>query len=151
MESNTEAKRPPWRPTLYRDEFVQQMLDYFNIDRASEIQTGEDGKVTLSNKFPTLSGFAWKIGVTRETLHDWATSGKHEDFSYTYQKCKAAQEHILTTGALHGLYNASFAGLTAKNLCGWRDRQDLEHSGAGGGPMQFQEVVRRLVDPENPG
>lgn len=129
--SETPEKRPVGRPTDYRDEYVQMMLDYFNPEAPGAIM-------------PLLSGFAWKIGVTRSTLHLWATAKddagnlKHPEFSDAYAKCRDAQEVVLATGGLTGAFNASFAGLTAKNILGWRDKQDLEHSGPGGTPMVFK-------------
>lgn len=130
--SETPETRPRGRPTDYRDEYVQMMLDYFNPEAPGAIM-------------PLMSGFAWKLGVTRSTLHLWATATdeagnlKHPDFSDVYERCRGAQEMVLTEGMLSGrMQNASYAALLAKNTFGWRDKQDLEHSGPGGSAMVFK-------------
>lgn len=141
--SETPEKRPVGRPSDYRDEYVQQMLDYFNPETHTSVKVDKEGKASIS-PLPLLSGFAWKLGVTRQTLHNWAherdEAGNYirPDFFDAYTRCRDAQEVILASGGLMGLYNASFAGLTAKNILGWRDKQDLEHSGPGGTPMVFK-------------
>lgn len=116
------------------------MLEYFDPDKACAV-TVEDGQVIMG-ALPLLSGFAWKLGVTRDTLHTWANAKhsdgtlKHAEFSDAYARAKEAQEVILATGGLRGAYNPTFAGLTAKNILGWRDKHDLEHAGPNGGPMK---------------
>lgn len=146
MDNHEEkgAANPVGRPPAYRPEYVQEILDYFNP--ANNVRA--DGKQTL----PLLSGFAWKIGVTRETLHDWATSGKYPEFSYAHGLCKAAQDCILITGGLSGDFNATFASLTAKNILSWRDKQDTALTGADGGAIQHHhEIVRTVHYPQKAG
>lgn len=144
------AANPVGRPTAYRPEYADALRAYFNADNALKVKLDAKDGLTTVNRFPTLAGFAVSIGVHRETLLNW--TNEHPEFFDAYKQAKDAQEDILVTGALHGLYNASFAGLTAKNVIGWRDKQDLEHTGAGGGAIQHHhEIVRTVHYPQKAG
>ncbi|WP_454056875.1 hypothetical protein [Cupriavidus sp. Marseille-Q8015] len=141
-----ESQAVMGRPTLYKDEYRQLLVDYFNIaverievidvptgkydDKGQPIMTTEHKPVL--NTFPTLTRFAASIGVTRETLHDWATAKnpdgtlRRPDFSYAYARAKDLQESLIIEGGMAGLYDTRFAGLAAKNLIGWRDQVDTK-------------------------
>jgi hypothetical protein len=136
-QGTTVAKHPGGRPTKYEDWMVEAMLTYF---------TKEVGN------FPTLAGFSASIGVSRDTLHDWATakdvSGnlRNPEFSYAYKRAKELQEENLVLGALTGKYNATFAIFTAKNVLGWRDKVEQEITGKDGGPLAGIQVM--FVNPD---
>ncbi|MFM0608716.1 terminase small subunit [Paraburkholderia sediminicola] len=146
-----EAKRAVGRPAKYSDDFIPQMIAYFNIEteRIEEVAVkGKDGlpvtdkegnvlmeKVVVKNKFPTLERFAARIGVTRETLHDWATAVHRDDgplkgslirpeFSYTYARAKDLQAALLQEGGLDGLYESRIVQFALKNLSGWKDQTE---------------------------
>jgi len=112
----------------------------------------EKGSEVVPVKFPTLARFAVMIGVTRETLHDWATSKnedeslKYPDFSYAYKKAKEYQEAILVEGALAGAFQANFSIFTAKNVLGWRDKVEQEITGENGAPL-LQGIQVTFVKP----
>lgn len=124
------------RPTLYRPEYPQAMLTYFQVEASHiEIVKVPDGKggvideeKIIVNKFPTLTRFAQMIGVSRDTMHSWATSVNKDgslsfpEFSDAYVRARDAQESLLTEGGLEGLYDSRFAVFTAKNLIGWKDQ-----------------------------
>ena len=139
-------KRPVGRPTVFQEEYTEQLLAYFDkepFERRSLLdkEGNEKGSEIVPNKFPTLARFATMIGVTRETLHDWATSKnadeslRHSDFSYAYKRAKEYQEAILVEGAMAGAFQANFSIFTAKNVLGWRDKIDQEITGADGAPL----------------
>ena len=133
------GKHPGGRPTAYRPEFCDEIVEYF------ERTTTDDGEAF----FPQFVGFAHSIGVTRNTLLNWCEV--HPEFLSAYQSAKGLQEQALVAHTLAGRFNATFAGLTAKNILGWRDRQDLEHSGPNGGPIPFSGITRTVVDPSEQG
>lgn len=134
------GKRPVGRPTDYRDEFVDELVAYFDIPVQSEVDVdvvGKDGKTAtekriITNTFPTLTRFAAKIGVTRQTLHDWATDKdadgalKRPEFSYAYARARDSQESLLTEGGMAGNYEPRFAVFAAKNLIGWKDQTETK-------------------------
>lgn len=142
----TEEKRPVGRPSVFKDEYVEQLLAYFDKEAYErkpllDKEGNEKGSEIVPNKFPTLARFATMVGVTRETLHDWATSRnedeslKYPDFSYAYKKAKEYQEAILVEGAMANAFHANFAIFTAKNVLGWRDKHETEITGADGAPL----------------
>ncbi len=91
------------------------------VNKKGEVVEVEERR---ANDFPTYAGFAAKIGVTRQVLHDWCD--KHPEFLYAYNKCKSLQEKFLVTNGLNGMFNSGFAIFTAKNVIGWRDKQQDE-------------------------
>jgi len=130
------GRRPVGRPTDYRPEFVAELIAYFDIEVRSVAEvdvTDKDGKTRTEktlvvNTFPTLTRFAAKIGVTRQTLHDWATAKDRDgallrpEFAYAYARAKDAQESLLVEGGMTGVYEPRFAVFAAKNLAGWKDQ-----------------------------
>jgi DNA-packaging protein gp3 len=140
-------KNPKGRPSLYKPEYCEQLIEYFNIPAYERLEvTDNTGQVkeikAIPNVFPTLARFACNIGVTRETLHDWATSTnedkslRYPNFSYAYKKAKEYQEANLVEGAIAGAYAQAFAIFTAKNVLGWKDKTEQELTGANGGPLR---------------
>lgn len=135
------GRRPVGRPSDYRPEFVAELISYFSIDVQSVVDVDvvdREGKTrtekkVVTNTFPTLTRFAAKIGVTRQTLHEWATdktedgAPKRPEFAYAYARAKEAQESLLVEGGMAGLYEARFAVFASKNLIGWKDQ--IETSG----------------------
>lgn len=140
-----EQKRPVGRPYEYRAEYADRLIAFCDPDAN-----------LAKSKLPLLARFAWDLGVTSATVYNWAHdknqdgSLRNPEFFAAYQRAKDAQQEVLAHGALNGQFNASFAALTAKNILGWRDKQDLEHSGPNSGPMQFESVSRNIVDPVDP-
>ena len=144
------------RPTKYRDEFVDMLLEFFSQSPTREVTVkdakGNETVQELPGVFPTLARFAVNIGVTTETLHDWATaknpdgSHRHSEFSYAYKKAKNLQEANLVEGTMKGAYNSTFAIFTAKNVLGWRDKIEQEITGKDGGPLAGIQVM--FVNPD---
>lgn len=133
------------RPSSYRPEYAQMLRDHFDIDAGYDTEAENSKGVMQSVRhaadFPTLAGFACKVGVHRETLLNWAAvdddgEPKNPEFFDAYKQARDHQERILVQNGLKGGYHASFAIFTAKNVLGWRDSQQLEHTGKDGGPVQ---------------
>lgn len=121
-------KKKIGRPTAYRPEYCQQLIDYFSVDPMEIIKDAEvDGKVKLERlpaKMPWFAGFARKIGVNIDTLHEWKKN--YEEFSEAYKIAKELQREFLVEIGLSGKTSASFVIFTMKNVCGWRDERDLK-------------------------
>jgi len=120
------------RPTIYKKEYVGELLKYFNVDPSFEVpvdfydKQGNIKKSTVTfvaNDLPTLAGFASKIGVHRETLNNWGE--EHEEFFDAIKRAKDFQENILVSNALGSRYNPAFSIFFAKNNLGWKDRSDI--------------------------
>lgn len=142
--------RPMGRPSVYDPKFCEELLTFFSQPPTREVTIrdakGNERTEILPGTFPTLARFAAMIGVTRETLRDWATSKtqegelKHPDFSAAYKKAKEFQEANLIEGTLAGAYNSTFAIFTAKNVLGWRDKTEQEITGKDGAPLAGIQV-----------
>jgi len=139
---------PVGRPTDYKPEYAQELIDYFNQPAYTEktivFPNGIEKTERLCNLFPTLTRFAANKRVTRETLHHWANERDANDrlirpeFSDAYKIARQLQESVLVEGATAGVYNANFSIFTAKNVLGWRDKTEQEITGAAGGPLLMQ-------------
>lgn len=118
-------------PKNYDEKYCIEMIKYFDIDpyikkkRKVTLKDGtefEEGYLEV-NDLPLLSGFAYEIGVHRETLKNWAEA--HSKFGYVYQLCKEIQDRNLITNGLKGLYNGNYANLLSKNFLGFKDKKDI--------------------------
>ena len=145
------VKRKVGRPTVYKDEFPDMMIEYFSQPATREVtnydKNGNEHTQVVAGVFPTLARFATNIGVTKDTLHDWATAKevetgrlKHPEFSSAYKKAKDLQEANLIEGTIGNAYNSTFAIFTAKNVLGWRDKIEQEITGKDGSPLMGIQV-----------
>lgn len=121
------------RPSKFEPKYAEMLREHFDIesgqDVAAENSKGQMQSVRHAADFPTLAGFACKIGVHRETLLNWAGKGEdgkplHPEFFDAYKQAVDHQERILVQNGLKGGYHPAFAIFTAKNVIGWRDQQD---------------------------
>jgi hypothetical protein len=144
---------PGGRPPIYKPEYVQQILDFFNVE-PFKIENYIDGngaeRTRLKpNKFPTLARFAANLDIDRGTLADWADKKDehgelvYPEFSRAYKRAKDYQEAILAEGGMAGAYETPFAIFTAKNVIGWRDKQDVAntHANPDGSPLALMAQI----------
>ena len=122
------------RPTKYRDDLPDRLIAFFDVE-AFTAEVSDSGKVAMKPaKFPTLARFAAHVGVSRNTIHRWATETDEAgeplkpEFCDAYKRARDLQEAILIEGGMAGAFQPSFAIFTAKNVLGWRDRQEIEHT-----------------------
>ena len=132
-------KKPHGRPTLFKEEYTDQLLEYFSAATPYEERTvldknGDEKIITVPGKFPTLARFATMVGVTRDTLYEWSTGTndngelKHASFSYAYKRAKDYQEALLCEGTIANVFNAPFSIFTAKNILGWKDKTEVDQT-----------------------
>lgn len=114
-------KKSIGRPTKYKSEYCNEIIEYFKNPTIKMV--GEK----VVPELPLFGAFAVSIGVTHDTLLEWIKV--HPEFSVAYSKAKQLQETHLVQNTICGLYNSPFAIFTAKNILGWRDQQDIKHSG----------------------
>lgn len=135
----------------FKKRYIKDLIEHFNVEpyrEEEQITYDKQGNETVktvrvANDLPTLSGFAIKIGVHRETLLNWAE--RYPKFGHVYTMAKEYQEHILVTNGLHGIYHPSFSIFTAKNLISWADKQEIAHSGEIN-QMSDEQIESRLAD-----
>lgn len=101
-----------------------------------------EGKVAAGEPV-TLTGLCIALGFgDKSTLYDYQ---KREGFSHSVSRARMWVEHEYETRMIQGQIPPGSATFVLKNF-GWRDKQEVEMAGPGGGPM-VQEIVRRIVDP----
>ncbi len=131
-----KAKHPGGRPSKYKPEFADQLIKVFKDAQPwyeSPVTMFKDGKVIResmerkANAPPFVSAFAHQVGVCTDTLYEWG--GIHKEFSLALKYARDRTEQIMAENGLLSLYNATFTIFAAKNMIGWRDKQEVEHSG----------------------
>lgn len=136
--------KPIGRPSKYKKEYCQKMIDFFSVSPTEErfdsevVETGELGdtakvivkkKTTTKGKgvdLPTFVRFAHNIGVCDNTLQAWCKESP--DFLRAYEKCQQLQEDIWKVNSLNGNYNAQFATFLGKNVYGYKDKSEVEQN-----------------------
>lgn len=114
----TNQQKTRGRPTKYKPEYCQGLLDFFN---KNEVRIGEDknGNPVMRASFPTYAGYAAHIDVDNDTLIEW--TNVYKEFSVAYKKAKSIQEQRLVQGAMNGYFNPTFSIFFAKNNLGYRN------------------------------
>lgn len=119
------------RPTKYDPKYCDEMIEYFSVEPFTNevtevVSNGRKVQVVkeVASKYPSMAGFAVKIGVHRDTLQEWAK--EHEQFSVAYKKAKVLQENWMLVNGLRGNVNVPFGIFISKNNLGYKDRQDIE-------------------------
>ncbi len=107
-----KAKKPlkhaGGRPTIYRDEYADGIVEYF----------------AEQEDFPTMAGYAASLNVGQKTVVNWTE--KHPKFLLGYEKAKEIQEDRLVKMTLGGKYNPTFAIFFSKNRLGYVDKQEIK-------------------------
>ena len=93
---------PAGQPTKYTPQVIETINQYLK------------DAVPQNMKIPTVEGIALKLGISRDTLYEWAKV--HEEFSDTLGKLKMMQkEALIETGIFGGKeINATIIGLLLK-------------------------------------
>lgn len=151
---------PAGRPPLYKPEYCERIVKFFDIDPfIRETYTDGNGAERtrlVPNRFPTLARFAAELDVDRSTLAEWASKTNengelvYPEFSRAYKRAKDYQEAFLAEGGIAGAFETPFAIFTAKNVIGWKDKQEVDntHSAPGGGPIQHSLTVEYISPPK---
>ena len=84
------------------------------------------------------------LDVCRDTVYEWAK--QYDEFSDAIKTWETVRN-----GTLYKLAKTlppAIWIIFSKNMLGWRDRQELEHIGEGGGPIHVRlEKVITTIDP----
>lgn len=93
---------PAGQPTKYTPQVIETINQYLK------------DAIPQNMKIPTVEGIALKLGISRDTLYEWAKV--HEEFSDTLGKLKMMQkEALIETGIFGGKeINATIIGLLLK-------------------------------------
>jgi len=96
------------RPTKYKPHYCQDLIDYFTVPRP------DLGNPQGMVYFPTMYGFAARVGVSDETIAEWCHH--YPDFSRAYTIAQQLGRNQLIHGGLTEKYNASFAKFVGVNM-----------------------------------
>lgn len=113
--SSRPARPGEGRPTKYKQEYCQQLIDHMAQGLSFE-------------------SFAGVIGVHDETLRNWST--KYPEFfaarKIGYAKNQVFWEKLGLAGAAGKVdgFNSAAWIFNMKNRFRWRDRQEIEHGGS---------------------
>lgn len=135
MTDEAPKKRPVGRPTKYKPEYCERVL---------ELAEGGSGPAEYAADF----------GVDRTTLYDWAAA--HEEFSTSLSRAKILEQAWWERAGRNGMYLDKFNALVWKTSVQARFRDDYterkvtEVSGPEGGAIKFEAktVDARSLDPE---
>ena len=125
------------RPTKYNDEVLAKTKDYLvNYENYNDV-------------VPSVVGLAKVLGITSETIYQWAKQEDKADFSDTLGKINDYQHHGLLNGGLRNELNPTITKLMLANH-GYSERQQQEISGPGGGPVEHDHYWQiEIVDASN--
>lgn len=132
-------KRKLGRPTKYKPEFAQLLLEHFSIPATTEkevVYTNKKGETwskmeTVATDLPTFEEFAESIGVDDRTLENWFKakrsngSPRFPNFFRAYMRAKQMQRNILIKNALAGRYNPAYSIFLSKNVTDMREKVEV--------------------------
>jgi hypothetical protein len=131
------ARKDEGRPSLYDPKYCSMLVAFMKrggakvyrpMSLSHGLQAGSEIVDHPIGKLPALlEDFATKIGVTMETLFEWGR--KHPEFSESYDEARHIQKAQMLRGGLSGAYNSPILNLAMKNMHGWKDKAEFEHSG----------------------
>ncbi len=124
------------RPSKYRPEYDQLIIDYFNVQPTRDLEVQGFGGTTkiqvLPNPPPMLVNFAQDLGLSVDTIGRWATEQgddgrpRYPGFAESYARARQLLEAILVKGAAIGVYDSKVTQFLLKNWYGWRDQPEKD-------------------------
>lgn len=96
----------------------------------------------------TITGFCKYIKSYKDLINEYA---KNEKFSGTIKAIYNIIENNVEENMLTNKYNATACIFNLKNNFGWTDKNVIEQTGPGGGPLENELTIKFIgVDPANP-
>jgi hypothetical protein len=120
------------RPSKYKAEYAELAMNYCLLGA-------------------TDAEIAAFLGIGLRTLHEWKKAYPKFSDALTTGKDKADAKVVgaLYRGALAGNTTAQIFWLKNRRKDDWRDKVDHSLTGADGGPVQYQAVERKIIDPKS--
>lgn len=144
VAQDTNKNNTAGRPTEYDDKFCSEIIEFFSgshyekvlfkekIRETKQGKTEEREWKLVANPLPYLEAFARNIGVTYQTLRNWATTKNeagelvHPEFAEAYATAQQLQkEHLVDNGLVGNYPPASFI-FVAKNITDMKDTKNIE-------------------------
>ncbi len=99
------------RPSKYNPEYCKEIVEFFKY-------------IIQTNNWPTFEGFAAKISVNTDTLHEWKNN--IPEFSESYNKALNMQKENLFMNTLKKNYDSSFARFLASACYGLSEKTQVD-------------------------
>ena len=108
--------------------------------------------VELMKEGASKTEVAASIGIDRDTLNEWSKT--NSDFSVSIKKGeqlsevwweKIARENLITHPK-GPQFNSTLWYMNMKNRFGWKDKQEVEHSGNKDKPIQHNHDFKKMTD-----
>lgn len=132
---------PAGRPTLYTPEVIEKINEYLKT------------AVPENQEIPTVEGCALQLGISRDTLYEWAKV--HHEFSDTIERMKTLQKQaLIQTGIFGGKeVNATIISLLLKVNHDMVETTKTDIT-SGGKPISIPPLLSNVQtndsDPETP-
>lgn len=101
-------------------------LKYKTVEELNEAISKYFAECDMFEEPYTITGLALALDVDRKTLINYSNK---EEFFHTIKKAKLKVENYLEKGLMRGS-NATGIIFNLKNNFEWKDKQEIEHSGA---------------------
>lgn len=128
------------RPSIYSEEMVAKAQGY--LEGFESIDPVLDNEV-----IPTVAGLSIHLGISRDTVYDWAKQKDKEDFSYIVTQILASQESSLVNNGLRGSFNPTIAKLMLTKH-GYSEKIDTTVANPDGSNLDMPsdiEIARKLA------
>jgi hypothetical protein len=102
------------RPTIYSDKIVEDTKKYLL-----------EGWKKEGDVIPSIAGLSVYLGISRDTIYDWASQEEKKDFSDILESILSKQERELINRGLDGTFNSNITKL-ALGKHGYHDRVDSD-------------------------
>lgn len=118
---------PVGRPTKYNNEILEKAKHYIaNYKEFDDV-------------IPQIAGLALELGISRETVYDWAAQEEKKDFSDIVRDLLAGQERKLVNGGVSGDFNSPVTKMMLTKH-GYSDKIDNTIASPDGGPVNIAYV-----------
>lgn len=164
-KSKRKPSRKVGRPTRYKAEFCQKLIEFFDIEPWEERQIPHYDKAgrkdmdgndiivwtdikLIPKRMPTLTRFAKRINVGYRTVYDWLDKkhrSYHKEFSQAFTLAKELRKNWLIDLGLSGLAPPASFKFVAINVTDMKDRQEHEIGGVVGTRELTKEELSKLI------
>lgn len=148
------------RLSKYNETYDEKLVEYFRREHHRMIlekfyyKNGDEKekKIEVANDLPFFGGFEVENGLGIGRCSRWYKAKgidgayKYPTFRQAYKQAKSLQKMMLVGNGLKGLYNATFAIFTAKNILRWKDDRGVKHSGSIKTDDDFETYTNEELD-----
>lgn len=113
-----KLKYPLGAPTKYREKYCKELLEYFSAPPYERTPKGL--KSCEAGDYPSLAGFAIRIGVNRVTMFNWLK--EFPEWAEALALAKDYQENWILVNGLKGNVPPQFAQFVAINNLDYRSK-----------------------------